>query len=93
MMGQAHLYAKNYDLARTTVVKAISFNPFDARIYQIGAQCYQAQNNKSMFELWYKASLFRQSKTQQEQQERLSAIQQVYANETGEELDLSKYFR
>jgi len=93
MMGQAHLYAKNYDLARITVVKAISFNPFDARIYQIGAQCYQAQNNKSMFELWYKAALFRQSKTQQEQQERLSAIQQVYANETGEELDLSKYFR
>jgi hypothetical protein len=46
-----------------------------------------------MFELWYKAALFRQSKTQQEQQERLSAIQQVYANETGEELDLSKYFR
>lgn len=93
MVGQAQLYAKNYDLARTSVVKAIKFNPFDARIYQIGAQTYQAQNNKSGFELWYKAALFRQSKNAQEQQERIGAIQQIYANQTGEELDLSKYFR
>jgi len=93
MKGQAQLYAKEYYAAIETVQKAIPFNPFDERIYGIGAQCYQSLKDNANTQLWYKAAMLKQAKTQQEQGESIRNIQTIYQNATGEEMDLNKYFR
>ena len=93
MKGQAQLYSKDYYSAIATVSKAIPFNPFDERIYSIGAQCYQGLKDNANTQLWYKAAILKQAKNQEEQGQSIQSIQNIYQTATGEEMDLSKYFR
>lgn len=93
MKGQAQLYSKDYYSAIATVSKAIPYNPFDERIYSIGTQCYQALKDNSNTQLWYKAAILKQAKTQEEQGQSIQSIQTIYQMATGEVMDLSKYFR
>lgn len=93
MKGQAQLYSKDYYSAIATVTKAIAYNPFDERIYSIGTQCYQFLKDNSNTQLWYKAAMLKQTKTQEEQGQSIQSIRTIYQSATGEELDLEKYFR
>ncbi len=93
MKGQAQLYSKDYYSAIATVTKAIAYNPFDERIYSIGTQSYQFLKDNSNTQLWYKAAMLKQAKTQEEQGQSIQSIRTIYQSATGEELDLEKYFR
>ncbi len=93
MKGQALLYKKDYFAAIESVQKAIPFNPFDERIYQLGAQCYQMLKDAKNAQQWYQAAILKKAKTQQEQGQSIQSIQAIYLNATGEEMDLEKYFR
>ena len=93
MKGQAQLYSKDYYSAIGTVTKAIAYNRFDERIYSIGTQSYQFLKDNSNTQLWYKAAMLKQAKTQEEQGQSIQSIRTIYQSATGEELDLEKYFR
>jgi tetratricopeptide (TPR) repeat protein len=93
MKSQALMVNKEYYRAIESVQKALPFNPFDDRIYKIGAQCYQNLKDQTNTQLWYSAALFKQATNAQEQNNSIQSIQKIYANATGEELDLSKYFK
>lgn len=93
MKAQGQLYTKAYYAAIETVQKALPFNPFDARIYQLGSQCYQQLKDKNNAQLWYQAAVLNQAKTQQDQSQSIQSIQTIYLNATGETMDLDKYFK
>lgn len=93
MKGQAQLMLKDYYGGIESVQKAIPLNPFDDRIYRIGAQAYQLLNDNTNATLWYSAAMFKQARTQQEQSAAIQNIQRLYLDVTGEELELEKYFR
>jgi hypothetical protein len=49
--------------------------------------------DNSNTQLWYKAAMLKQAKTQEEQGQSIQSIRTIYQSATGEELDLEKYFR
>jgi tetratricopeptide (TPR) repeat protein len=93
MKGQAQMLKKDFYGAIESVQKALPMNPFDERIFKIGAQAYQNLKDNSNMQLWYSAAILKQATTAQEQNTAIQSIQRIYAEATGEELDLNKYFK
>ncbi len=82
MKAQSQLMKKDNSVM-TTVNKAVELSPLDSRSYMLGAQYYQSINDKGNLDNWYKAAMLQQAKTQDDQQNSITAIRFIYESITG----------
>ena len=82
MKAQSQLMKKD-NTVMTTLNKAVELSPLDSRSYMLGAQYYQSINDKGNLDNWYKAAMLQQAKTQDDQQNSITAIRFIYESITG----------
>jgi hypothetical protein len=78
---------RDYKAAETSLRKTISIEARNPDYYQVGVNIYQALRDNSNASLYYAASRAGSSNPK-EQQDGVSAIQSIYLDITGKELDL-----
>ncbi len=87
ILAQMQFNNRDYKAAETSLRKTISIEARNPDYYQVGVNIYQALRDNSNASLYYAASRAGSSNPK-EQQDGVSAIQSIYLDITGKELDL-----
>ncbi len=93
MKAQAQLSKRgnNPAIGIKTLQEAVAVSPMSDRIYAMGAQAFQMQNDLENYNLWTQAALWGNPKSTMDQEIAIEAIKEIYESITDKPLDTKKY--